>query len=92
MIATKNPSKEPRGAVMKQRDSELRSNLLNVLSEPKGWVKTDIHIYKHGSGRVNFWHTLPESSNLDIISYYFTYNDHEIVIEADEKAIKIVKL
>ena len=92
MISTKKPPKESRGAAMNRRDSEIRSYLLNVLPEPRGWVKTDIHVYKHGAGRVNFWHTRPDSANLDIVSYYFTYNDNEIVVQTDEKAIKIVKL
>ncbi len=88
MISTKNPPKTTEKSPMK----EIRSLLLNILPEPKGCVKTDVHVYKHGAGRVNFWHTIPDSSNLDIVSYYFTYNSEEIVVQTDEKTIKIVKI
>lgn len=88
MISTKNPPKITEKSPMK----EIRSHLLNILPEPKGWVKTDIYVYKHGAGRVNFWNTTPDSSNLDIVSYYFTYNSEEIVVHTDEKTIKIVKI
>lgn len=88
MISTATPQK----ATEKNKMTEIRSHLLNILPEPKGWVKTDIHMYKHGAGRVNFWHTVAGSANLDIVSYYFTYNSEEIVVQSDEKTIKIVKL
>lgn len=92
MIITKSQNKMTEKTNMNKKDSIIRSHLLNILPEPKGWVKTDVIVYKHGAGRVNFWYKIQESVNLDIISYYFTCNDTELVVHTDDKVVKIVKL
>ena len=98
-ITVKKPQKEAIGGEMTLKEAQIRYNLLNILPEPKNCVKTDIIIYKHGAGRVNFWHKGENVSenglnlyNYDIKSYYFTYNSVEIVVYDDEKVVKMVKI
>ena len=89
MLITK---KKPRGdSDMNLLESKIRMTLLDCMAEPRGCVKTDIIIYKHGAGRINFWHSVTNSNNLDIISYYFTYKNDEIVVYDDFKVVKMLK-
>ena len=98
-ITVKKPKNEAKGGEMTLKEAQIRYNLLNVLPEPKNCIKTDIIIYKHGAGRVNFWYRGEDVSenglnlyNYDILSYYFTYNNAEIVVFDDEKVVRMVKL
>lgn len=98
-ITVKKPKKEAEGGEMTLKEAQIRYNLLNILPEPKNCVKTDVIIYKHGAGRINFWHIPDKVSenglnlyNYDIKSYYFTHNSAEIVVFDEEKVVRMVKL
>ena len=77
---------------MTEHEARIRVEVRKATERPSNTVKTDIIIYKHGSGRINYWITREDSANYDIISYYFTYNNAEIKVFDDESCIKIVKL
>lgn len=99
VISPKKTKKVSGEAEMTLKEANIRYNLLNILTEPKNCTKTDIHLYKNETGRVNFWcrsENVSENGlnlyNYDIISYYFTYNNGEIVVYSDEKVVGMVKL
>lgn len=78
-------TKPPKEIKMNPLDTKIKKLLLDSLTEPKNCVKVDVILYKHRAGRVNYWHSIENSSNLDIKSYYFTYNETQIDVHTDEK-------
>ena len=77
---------------MTEQEARIRVEVRRATPKPDNTVKTDIIIYKHGSGRINYWITRSDSANYDIISYYFTHDMAEIKVFDDFSCIKIIKL
>lgn len=77
---------------MTEQEARIRVEVRKATQRPVNTVKTDIIIYKHGAGRLNYWVTREDSANYDIVSYYFTHNMAEIKVFDDESCIKIIKL
>ena len=77
---------------MTDTEARIRVEVRKATSKPDNTLKTDIIIYKHGAGRINYWITKPDSANYDIVSYYFTHDMAEIKVFDDFSCIKIVKL
>lgn len=92
VITQKKPKKMSGEAEMTLKEANIRYNLLNILTEPRNCVKTDVHLYKNGAGRINFWYKRENSANLDIISYYFTTYNNELKVYNEEKVFAIVTL
>ena len=77
---------------MTEQEARIRVEVRKSTPRPPNTIKTDVIIYAHGSGRVNYWITKEDSSNYDIISYYFTYNKAEIKVFDEINCIKFIKL
>ena len=77
---------------MTDKEARIRVEVRKATVRPENTVKTDILIYKHGAGRINYWVTRTDSANYDIISYYFTYNMAEIKVFDDFSCIKMIKI
>jgi len=77
---------------MTEQEARIRVEVRKSTPRPPNTIKTDVIIYSHGSGRVNYWTTKEDSSNYDIISYYFTYNKAEIKVFDEINCIKFIKL
>lgn len=77
---------------MTEEEARIRVEVRKATTRPDNTVKTDIVIYKHGAGRINYWVTRPDSANYDIVSYYFTHETAEIKVFDDFSCIKIIKL
>lgn len=79
---SKNTSKE---VLMNPLEPKIRKILLDSVREPRECVKTDVIFYKHKAGRLNHWHKRQNSPNLDIESYYFTYDETKLEVHSDQK-------
>ena len=77
---------------MTDKEARIRVEVRKATVRPDNTVKTDIIIYSHGSGRINYWVTRADSCNYDIISYYFTHETAEIKVFDENSCIKIIKL
>lgn len=77
---------------MTEHEARIRVEVRKATSRPHNTVKTDIILYKHGAGRINYWVTREDSANYDIVSYYFTHDMAEIKVFDDECCIKIIKI
>jgi hypothetical protein len=77
---------------MTEQEARIRVEVRKSTPRPSNTIKTDVIIYAHGSGRVNYWVSIEDSSNYDIISYYFTYNKAEIKVFDEINCIKFIKL
>ena len=77
---------------MNDKEARIRVEVRKATIRPENTVKTDIIIYKHGAGRINYWVTRQDSANYDIVSYYFTHETAEIKVFDDFSCIKIIKL
>ena len=77
---------------MTEQEARIRVEVRKATPRPSNTIKTDIIIYKHGSGRINYWITRDDSNNYDIISYYFTYDKAEIKVFDENNCIKFIKL
>jgi len=77
---------------MTDKEARVRVEVRKATVRPDNTIKTDIVIYSHGAGRINYWVARADSSNYDIISYYFTYNMAEIKVFDENICIKIIKL
>lgn len=77
---------------MTEQEARIRVEVRKATPKPSNTVKTDIIIYKHGAGRINYWITREDSANYDIVSYYFSHDTAEIKVFDDFNCIKIVKL
>ena len=77
---------------MTEQEARIRVEVRKSTPRPSNTIKTDIIIYKHGSGRINYWITRDDSNNYDIISYYFTYDKTEIKVFDEINCIKFIKL
>jgi len=77
---------------MTDQEARIRVEVRKATIRPDSTIKTDIIIYSHGSGRINYWVTKEDSSNYDIVSYYFTYNTDEIRVFNENNCIKFIKL
>jgi len=73
-------------------EARIRVEVRKSTTRPDNTIKTDIIIYKHGAGRINYWITRSDSANYDIISYYFSYDKAEIKVFDENSCIKIIKL
>lgn len=77
---------------MTEQEARIRVEVRKATPRPSNTIKTDIIIYKHGSGRINYWVTREDSNNYDIISYYFTHDKAEIKVFDENNCIKFIKL
>ena len=87
-----NQSAKREKTSMTEQEARIRVEVRKATVRPENTVKTDIIIYKHGAGRINYWVTRPNSANYDIISYYFTHETAEIKVFDEKSCIKIIKL
>ena len=87
-----NQSAKREKTSMTEQEARIRVEVRKATVRPENTVKTDIIIYKHGAGRINYWVTRPNSANYDIVSYYFTHETAEIKVFDDFSCIKIIKL
>ena len=79
---SKNTSKE---VFINPQEPKIRKILLDSVKEPRGCIKTDVILYKNKNGRLNYWHKRQDSPNLDIESYYFTYDESKLEVHSDQK-------
>lgn len=77
---------------MKEYEARIKVEVRKALEKPPNTIKTDIILYSHGAGRVNYWITRNDSLNYDIISYYFTCNKAEIKLFDDWSCIKTIEI
>jgi hypothetical protein len=77
---------------MTEQEARIRVEVRKSTTRPQNTIKTDIIIYKHGAGRINYWITREDSNNYDIVSYYFTYDMAEIKVFDEINCIKFIKL
>ena len=93
LIETTSPKAKSREKLnMTEQEARIRVEVRKSTTRPSNTIKTDIIIYAHGSGRINYWITREDSHNYDIVSYYFTYNKAEIKIFDENNCIKFIKL
>ena len=77
---------------MNDQELKVRVAVRKNTTRPDNTAKTDIILYSHGAGRINYWVTLEDSRNYDIISYYFLYDMAEIKLFDENSCVKIVSL
>jgi hypothetical protein len=93
LIETTSPKAKSREKLnMTEQEARIRVEVRKSTTRPSNTIKTDIIIYAHGSGRINYWISREDSLNYDIVSYYFTYNKAEIKIFDENNCIKFIKL
>jgi len=76
---------------MTDKEARIRVEVRKATTRPSNTIKTDIIIYKHGAGRINYWVTREDSANYDIVSYYFIHDMAEIKVFDEISCIKIIK-
>ena len=77
---------------MTDKEARIRVEVRKATVRPDNTIKTDIVLYSHGAGRINYWVSQPDNNNYDIVSYYFIHNMAEIKVFDENLCIKIIKL
>jgi len=77
---------------MNDQELKVRVAVRKNTTRPDNTVKTDVILYSHGAGRINYWVSLEDSRNYDIISYYFLYDMAEIKLFDEKNEYKIIDI
>lgn len=68
----------------------LKDAISLKMTTPSGTQKTDIILYKHNRGRLNYWTLDQKTGEKDIISYYLEVKNDCVNVLDDKGLCKII--